>query len=94
LPFPAQAFDRIVCALVVDHVGDLPGFFREMHRVCQPARAVVVSTVHPAMTTLRGVQARFHDPLSGHESRPASCAHHRTAAAVNVMADGYCSSMP
>jgi malonyl-CoA O-methyltransferase len=74
LPFPARAFDRVVCGLVVDHIADLEGFFREIHRVCQPTGAVVVSTVHPAMM-LRGVQARFRDPVSGREIRPASCAH-------------------
>jgi ubiquinone/menaquinone biosynthesis C-methylase UbiE len=74
LPFPDRAFDRVVCGLVVDHLTDLGGFFREMHRVCRPTGAAVVSTVHPAML-LRGVQARFRDPVSGREVRPASCAH-------------------
>jgi ubiquinone/menaquinone biosynthesis C-methylase UbiE len=74
LPFPARAFDRVVCGLVVDHVADLGSLFREMHRVCQPRGAVVVSTVHPAMM-LRGVQARFRDPVTRREVRPASCAH-------------------
>jgi ubiquinone/menaquinone biosynthesis C-methylase UbiE len=52
LPFPDQAFDRVVCGLVVDHIADLGGLFREMHRVCQPTGAVIVSVMHPAMMLL------------------------------------------
>jgi malonyl-CoA O-methyltransferase len=74
LPFPAQAFDRIVCGLVVDHIADLELLFREMHRVCKQTGCAVVSVMHPAMM-LRGVQARFHDPASGQEIRPASHPH-------------------
>src|ERR1017187_10618194 len=64
----------VVCGLVIDHIPNLDGLFREMHRVCRPAGFVVVSVMHPAMM-LRGVQARFKDPTSGREIRPASCSH-------------------
>ncbi len=74
LPFADKSFDRVVCGLVIDHIADLPGLFREMHRICRPAGFVVVSVMHPAMM-LRGVQARFRDPASGREIRPASCPH-------------------
>jgi malonyl-CoA O-methyltransferase len=74
LPFPNESFDRVVCGLVIDHIPNLDGLFREMHRVCRPAGFVVVSVMHPAMM-LRGVQARFKDPTSGREIRPASCSH-------------------
>jgi ubiquinone/menaquinone biosynthesis C-methylase UbiE len=74
LPFPAGTFDRVVCGLVVDHIANLDGLFGEMLRVCRPSGWVVVSVMHPAMM-LRGVQARFHDPKSGQEVRPASHAH-------------------
>jgi malonyl-CoA O-methyltransferase len=74
LPFADETFDRVVCGLVIDHIADLNGLFREMSRVCQPAGFVVVSVMHPAMM-LRGVQARFTDPASGRETRPASCPH-------------------
>jgi malonyl-CoA O-methyltransferase len=72
LPFADQAFDRVLCGLVLDHIADLGGLFREMHRVCRASGFVVVSVMHPAMM-LRGVQARFRDPVSGGEVRPASC---------------------
>ena len=74
LPFPDETFDRVVCGLVLDHIADLGGLFREMHRVCRQSGFVVISVMHPAMM-LRGVQARFKDPVSGREIRPASCAH-------------------
>ncbi len=74
LPFPDQAFDRVLCALVLDHIADLELLFREMRRVCRSSGRVVVTVMHPAMM-LRGVQARFRDPQSGEEVRPASVAH-------------------
>jgi malonyl-CoA O-methyltransferase len=74
LPFAGRSFDRVVCGLVIDHIADLGGLFREMHRICRPSGFVVVSVMHPAMM-LRGVQARFRDPTSGREIRPASCCH-------------------
>lgn len=74
LPFPAGSFDRVLCGLVVDHIADLGGLFGEMHRVCRSSGCVIVSVMHPAMM-LRGVQARFRDPESGREIRPASYPH-------------------
>ena len=74
LPFADEAFDRVVCGLVIDHIADLGGLFLEMHRVCRPSGFVVVSVMHPAMM-LRGVQARFRDPTTGREIRPASFPH-------------------
>lgn len=75
-PFPLAdlAFDRVVCGLVLDHITELDHIFREMGRVCHPKGRIVVSIMHPAMM-LRGVQARFQDPNSGQEVRPASCMH-------------------
>ena len=74
LPYADEAFDRVVCGLVIDHIADLRGLFREMSRVCRASGFVIVSVMHPAMM-LRGVQARFKDPASGREIRPASCPH-------------------
>jgi ubiquinone/menaquinone biosynthesis C-methylase UbiE len=77
LPFADETFDRVVCGLVVDHITDLAGLFREMRRVCRRAEgggAVVISVMHPAMM-LRGVQARFREPDTGREIRPASESH-------------------
>lgn len=74
LPFADESFDRVVCGLVIDHITNLFDLFVQMRRVCRPNGAVVVSVMHPAMM-LRGVQARFRDPASGREVRPASCPH-------------------
>jgi ubiquinone/menaquinone biosynthesis C-methylase UbiE len=74
LPFADCSFDRVACGLVVDHIANLAGLFSEMRRICQPGGFVVVSVMHPAMM-LRGVQARFRDPETGQEVRPASCEH-------------------
>jgi ubiquinone/menaquinone biosynthesis C-methylase UbiE len=49
LPLSAEAFDRVVCALVVDHIGRLPEFFAELCRLCRPDGQIVVTVMHPAM---------------------------------------------
>jgi len=74
LPFAAKNFDRVLCALVVDHIEELDKLFSEMHRVCRPTGNVVVSGMHPAMM-LRGVQARFRLPETDREIRPVSYPH-------------------
>ncbi|HKQ49977.1 MAG TPA: class I SAM-dependent methyltransferase [Phycisphaerae bacterium] len=74
LPLGDGEFDRVLCALVLDHVQDLEAFFRELIRICRPEGVVVISSFHPAMM-LRGVQARFVDPTTGRDTRPASFAN-------------------
>jgi ubiquinone/menaquinone biosynthesis C-methylase UbiE len=74
LPLSDRSFDRVLCSLVMDHIADLPGLFAELGRVCRPDGFVVISTMHPALM-LRGVQARFTDPNTGRETRPASLPH-------------------
>jgi SAM-dependent methyltransferase len=71
LPLPSTAFDRVLSCLVLDHIVDLDGLFGEMARICRPDGFVLVSAMHPAMM-LRGIQARFVDPATGHDTRPAS----------------------
>jgi malonyl-CoA O-methyltransferase len=74
LPLASAAFDRVFSCLVLDHIADLGHFFSELHRVCCPNGSVIVSAVHPAML-LRGVQARFVDPVSGRRIGPESYPH-------------------
>ena len=74
LPLDAGSFNRVLCGLVLDHIADLDLFFAEMKRICKPGGSIVISVMHPAMM-LKGVQARFTDPSTGRETRPASCAH-------------------
>lgn len=77
LPSIDASYDRVLSALVIDHIGDLPRYFAELRRVCRPDGFIVVSVVHPAML-LRGVTARFTDPKTQRETRPAAY-HHLTS---------------
>ncbi|QJX00924.1 class I SAM-dependent methyltransferase [Frigoriglobus tundricola] len=74
LPFADGAFDLVVSGLVLEHVRDLDGFFREARRVLNPTGRAVISAMHPAMF-LRGTQARFTDPVSGERVVPGSYPH-------------------
>jgi len=71
LPFDAASFDRVLCALVLEHIDNLSPFFIDLRRVCRPDGYIVLSTLHPAMM-LRGITARFTDPATGRETRPQS----------------------
>ncbi len=74
LPFEDHAFDKVVSGLVLEHIRDLPLFFRQARRVLVPNGQLVVSAMHPAMF-LRGSQARFTDPDSGDIVSPGSLPH-------------------
>jgi malonyl-CoA O-methyltransferase len=74
LPFPDATFDLVVSGLVLEHLRDLPAFFRETRRVLRPGGRAVVSAMHPAMM-LRGTEARFTDPGTGEVVRPGSLPH-------------------
>jgi ubiquinone/menaquinone biosynthesis C-methylase UbiE len=71
LPLPSASFDRVLSCLVLDHIFDLDGLFGEMARICRADGFVLASAMHPAMM-LRGIQARFVDPETGNDTRPAS----------------------
>lgn len=74
LPLETGAFDKVLCALALEHVSKLDGVFAEMARICRPAGEVLVVEMHPAMF-LKGVSAHFHDPATGRDIRPRSIAH-------------------
>ena len=74
LPLPGNSFDRVLCALVVDHVRDLRAFFADLARVATRDGAVVITVMHPAMM-LKGTRARFQDPQTGEAVYPESVAH-------------------
>ena len=71
LPLPDGAMNRVVCALVFDHVSDVRGLMSELRRICASDGFILITIMHPAMM-LRGVQARFHDPETGRTTMPAS----------------------
>lgn len=74
LPLRDHMFDRVLCGLVLDHIPNLALAFAEFKRICKPDGFIVVSIMHPALM-LKGVQARFTDPVTGRETRPQSCPH-------------------
>lgn len=71
LPFEAGSFDRVLSALVLEHipVDELASFFRDLGRVARDDALIVVTAMHPAMF-LRGVSANFRDETG--EVRPRS----------------------
>ncbi len=71
LPLRDHHFDRVICCLVLDHIHNVGGLFREMKRICRHDGFIAISVMHPAMM-LRDVQAQFHDPVSGATVRPRS----------------------
>ena len=70
-PLENGSFDRVICCLVLDHITNLKSFFGELGRICKPEGFIVLSVMHPAMM-LRGVQARFIEPVSGRRIYPQS----------------------
>ncbi|MFH1418829.1 MAG: class I SAM-dependent methyltransferase [Planctomycetota bacterium] len=74
LPVADGTFDVVLFALVADHVEDLPGAFRELRRVLKPGGLLIFTVLHPAMN-LRGITARFWDPVTGDEVRVAAFEH-------------------
>lgn len=74
LPCADSTYDRVLSALVSDHIADVAGFFAELRRICRPEGFILATTVHPAML-LRGVTARFTDPRTQRETRPAAERH-------------------
>lgn len=53
LPFDADSFDLVICALVIHYVADRQAAFAEFHRVLRPGGRAVVSTQHPTTDWLR-----------------------------------------
>ncbi|MDE0350888.1 MAG: class I SAM-dependent methyltransferase [Gammaproteobacteria bacterium] len=74
LPFGDASFDAVVSGLVLEHLRDLDGFFREARRVLTARGRAVMSAMHPAMF-LRDSRARFTDPDTGEVVAPGSLPH-------------------
>jgi len=64
LPFEAEAFDTVVCALMMGHVADLETALAEIARVLRPGGVLLLSDFHP-YAALRGWQRAFTDVASG-----------------------------
>lgn len=46
LPFADDAFDKVVCRHIVEHVADMVAFLEEVHRVSKPGSVVQIVTPH------------------------------------------------
>ena len=73
-PFDNDAFDRILCCLVLEHISDLDSVIGEMARICRPGGFLLISELHPAMY-LRRLQARFTDIKTGRKVNVESYRH-------------------
>ena len=60
LPFEDGVFDLAVCALALEHVGDLQAAVAELARVVREDGRVIISEMHPVLKALGGV-AYFRD---------------------------------
>jgi len=88
LPLPSGEFDLAVSGLVLEHLRDLRGFFREMRRVVRDRGRAVISAMHPSMF-LRGSRARFTDPASGKIVEPGSYSHTLSDFLMAALAAGF-----
>jgi SAM-dependent methyltransferase len=57
-PFRVAQFDAVLCALIGEHLDDLPATFREMNQVLKPGGRLVFSVYHPEMA-FAGKEANF-----------------------------------
>jgi SAM-dependent methyltransferase len=57
-PFQAAQFDAVLCALIGEHLDDLPATFAEMNQVLKPGGRLVFSVYHPEMA-FAGKEANF-----------------------------------
>jgi SAM-dependent methyltransferase len=58
LPFRDAVFDAALCALVGEHLEDLPVTFAELHRVLKPGGRLLFSVYHPDLAE-SGAEANF-----------------------------------
>lgn len=74
LPVGDHAVDVSVCALVGEHLSNLPAVFAELARVLRPGGRLVFSVYHPFLA-LAGKEANFHDVESNIEYRLGAHRH-------------------
>ena len=63
LPFPASAFDLVICSFALSHIPDLQGIVSELGRVTKSGAEVLVSDLHPEAYA-RGWRTGFRDGRS------------------------------
>ena len=62
LPLCSDAFDLLVCALVLSHVGDLRAAVQDCVRVVRPGGSLILTAFHPVAVQWYGGGAGFQTP--------------------------------
>lgn len=57
-PLRASCFDAVLCALIGEHLSDLPAVFREAHHALKPRGRYIFSVYHPELAAA-GKEANF-----------------------------------
>lgn len=57
-PFQVSQFDAVLCALIGEHLDNLPATFQEMNQVLKPGGRLIFSVYHPEMA-FAGKEANF-----------------------------------
>lgn len=60
IPLPADAFDVVLCCLVLEHLSSPAAMLAEMARIGRPGARIVVTDLHPQWTR-QGLHARFRE---------------------------------
>jgi ubiquinone/menaquinone biosynthesis C-methylase UbiE len=69
-----EQYAGILTSLVLEHIGNLPVFFKRVNRLLTPNGEFFLSEIHPARIA-KGTQANFTDPTTGENIRLVSYAH-------------------
>jgi len=93
LPFHPRSFDRIISGLVIDHVGSVEQFFRQLSQVLVVGGRAVVAAVHPDIQRITGSDIEVQSKekrfvqIQGHihEVRHLLAAAHDAGLTVAVM---------
>jgi ubiquinone/menaquinone biosynthesis C-methylase UbiE len=72
LPFQPRSFDRIMSGLVIDHVGSVEQFFRQLSDVVVVGGRAVVAAVHPEIQRITGSSIE----VQSNEKRPVQIRGH------------------
>ena len=93
LPFHPRSFDRIMSGLVIDHVGSVGQFFRQLSQVLVVGGRAVIAAVHPDIQRITGSDIEVQSKekrfvqIQGHihEVRHLLAAAHDAGLTVAVM---------
>ena len=87
IPFESNAFDRVICCLVIEHIPDIDRMFFELARICKPGGQVIVTDFHPEMIR-RGYHARFRVAPGGAKHQISGAYHPVSSYVMAVVRSG------